>query len=70
MGGVCKAERRQGSGESVFVKRYAVNSPLSASQRLKSAVGIVKASVINRDPIGIRPVDPGARRTADNAQSN
>ena len=40
-GGVCKAERRHRFGESVFVKRCAVNLPLGASQCLKSAVGIV-----------------------------
>lgn len=47
-----------------------MNPPLSARQRLKSAVGIVKTTVIDRDPIGIRPIDPGARRTADSAQSS
>ena len=67
---VSKTERRHSFGESVFMERGAMNPPLSARQRLKSAVGIVKTTVIDRDPIGIRPIDPGARRTADSAQSS
>ena len=70
LGGVCKAEHSQCSGEAVFVKRYAVNPPSSASQRLKSTVGIVKAAVINWDRMGFHPIDPGTRRTANNVQSN